>query len=36
VAVTSGCRRAILFVGSAHDNPERAIRQGPLQRLGFV
>jgi hypothetical protein len=26
----------ILFVGPAHDDPERVIRQWPLQRLGFV
>ena len=31
-----GCRRAILFVGPAHDDPERVIRQWPLQRLSFV
>ena len=31
-----GCRRAILFVGSAHDNPERVIRLWPLQRLGLI
>jgi hypothetical protein len=32
----SCCRRAILFVGPAHHDPERVIRQWPLQRLGFI
>ena len=32
----SCCRRAILFVGPAHDDPERIVRQWPLQRLGLV
>jgi hypothetical protein len=30
----SCCRRAILFVGPAHHDPERVIRQRALQRLG--
>ena len=29
-------RRAILFVGPAHDDPERIIRQWPLQRLRLI
>ena len=32
----SCCRLAILFVGPAHDDPERIVRHWPLQRLGFV
>jgi hypothetical protein len=32
----SCCRRAILFVGPAHDDPERVIRQRALQRLGLI
>jgi hypothetical protein len=32
----SGYRRAILFVGPAHVDPERIIWQWPLQRLGLV
>ena len=32
----SCCRRAILFVGAAHDDPERIIRQRPLQGLRFI
>ena len=35
-AARSCCRRAILFVGPAHDDPERVIRQWPLQRLRFI
>ena len=29
----SCCHRAIAFVGPAHDDPERIVRQWPLQRL---
>jgi hypothetical protein len=29
-------RRAVLLVGPAHDDPERVIRQWPLQRLGLI
>jgi hypothetical protein len=32
----SRCRRAILFVGPTHDDPERIIRQWSLQRLRLV
>jgi hypothetical protein len=32
----SCCRRAVLFVGPTHDDPERIVRQWPLQRLGLV
>ena len=32
----SRCRRAIFFVGPAHDDPERVIRQWPLQCLGLI
>src|SRR5258708_16502866 len=32
----SCCRRAILFLSTAHDDPERVIRQRPLQRLGLI
>ena len=28
--------RAILFLSSTHDDPERVVRQRSLQRLGFV
>jgi len=32
----SRCRRAILFVSPAHHDPERIVRQWPLQRLGLM
>jgi hypothetical protein len=35
-AARSCCRRAILFVGPAHDDPERIVGQRALQRLGLT
>jgi hypothetical protein len=35
-ASARSCRRLVLFVGPAHDDPERVVRQWPLQRLGFI
>jgi hypothetical protein len=34
--LVSCCRRAILLVSPTHDDPERVIRQWPLQSLGLV